>query len=131
VIGIQVGVLGLEGHMRKLEQAERENFERRLDEAIFRGAQLVHDTAVTIVPVRYGRLKNSIRIEKKGPFRYAVKAGGTTVLGKYVDYAHFMEFGTRKVRPRPFLVPAAEARRKEVEKLVADAVSPLKIRRMR
>jgi len=51
-----------------------------------------------------GRLKNSIRVEPGGSTHEAlIKAGGGEV-----DYASFVERGTRKAAAQPFMTPAAE-----------------------
>lgn len=55
-----------------------------------------------------GRLVNSINGDVvKGALESIVKAGGGIV-----KYARMLEFGTAKMRPRPFLFPAAESNRK-------------------
>jgi HK97 gp10 family phage protein len=55
--------------------------------------------------VQPGRLKNSIRVETGASAHEAlVKAGGGEV-----DYAPFVEHGTRHASAQPFLTPAVEA----------------------
>jgi len=66
-------------------------------------------TAKSVVPVRTGLLRSSIKMEKISPFEHKVIAGG----GRYKEkgkpyYAPFVEFGTRKMSPRPYMRPAAE-----------------------
>lgn len=46
-----------------------------------------------------GTLKNSIKAEKLDTFSWAI--------GTKVDYAPFLEFGTTRMAPRPFMGPAA------------------------
>jgi len=72
--------------------------------------------AKTQVPVRTGLLRDSIRIESKTPFEYRVIAGG----GRYKEkgkpyYAPFVEFGTRKMSPRPYMRPAFEKAKSLIE----------------
>jgi len=72
--------------------------------------------AKTQVPVRSGLLRSSIRIESSTPFEYRVIAGG----GRYKEkgkpyYAPFVEFGTRKMSPRPYMRPAFEKAKAFIE----------------
>ena len=57
-----------------------------------------------IVPVRTGRLRASIRV---GPDREAgrVGAAATTIIAD-APYAGYVEFGTSRMSPRPYLRPA-------------------------
>lgn len=47
-----------------------------------------------------GRLRASIGVQKRGEGHYRV--------GTNVEYAPLLEFGTRKMAPRPFMRPAVE-----------------------
>lgn len=47
-----------------------------------------------------GRLRQSIRVQKVGPGHYRV--------GTDVQYAIFLEFGTRRIAARPFLRPSVQ-----------------------
>ena len=62
-----------------------------------------------------GNLRASIRNEKRGNLAYAVVAGGN-VTGDDVGYAAHLEFGTTKMRPRPFMGPTA----REIESVIAE-----------
>ncbi|MFC6591676.1 HK97-gp10 family putative phage morphogenesis protein [Deinococcus lacus] len=55
--------------------------------------------------VQTGRLRQSITVQK-------VKAGRYRV-GTNVEYAPYLEFGTRNMQPRPFMRPALEKHRHE------------------
>ncbi|GEM_PF-793134 len=57
-----------------------------------------------IVPVRTGRLRHSIRV---GPDREAGRVGASvaTIIAD-APYAGFVEFGTVRMAPRPYLGPA-------------------------
>ena len=44
------------------------------------------------------------------------------LVGSGLAYAKFLEFGTRVMAPRPWLVPALEKNRKKIKKLIASAL---------
>jgi len=61
-------------------------------------------------PVDTGNLRNSITHENEDPT--------TEVIGSNVYYAPFVELGTRKMQPRPFLVPAVEGHMNEYKQII-------------
>lgn len=65
-----------------------------------RYAKAARDIAKTIVPVRTGRLKQSIDTVQVGPMDFET----------YTDirYARFVEWGTRFMHAQPFMTPAAQ-----------------------
>jgi len=103
-----------------LENAQRSLVEE-LDGVIDSAAKLVWDTAVTLVPVRTGRLKSSIRIEETGRLMERVVRAG----GDEAPYAGFVEHGTYKMAAQPFMRPAAEARGPEIESLILEGMKRL------
>lgn len=73
---------------------------------MFRKVAATADTARRIVPVDTGFLRDSIlvnRLEEAAGWSIEVKA----------PYASFVEYGTRKMRPQPFLRPAIRKQFKE------------------
>lgn len=56
--------------------------------------------AKTVVPVDTGKLKNSITSE--------FPAVHSAIIAPHTEYAAFVEFGTRRMRARPYMRPAAE-----------------------
>jgi HK97 gp10 family phage protein len=73
-----------------------------------RASQIVRKTASDIeahakavVPVDTGNLKNSIQTEMESDLTAVVSTG--------VEYAPYVEYGTHKMAPRPYLGSAAEA----------------------
>jgi HK97 gp10 family phage protein len=112
---VEVEVKGVE-RLAKIFQEYADSLQAELDSVMDQAAQYVHDTAITLVPVRTGRLKSTIHIEKGDePLTRIVKAGGSEA-----PYAPFVEYGTRKMAAQPFMRPAAEARRNEIVKLITD-----------
>lgn len=64
-----------------------------------------------------GRLVNSIRaqVRRKGQ-------NVDALIGASTDYAKMLEFGTRRMRKRPFLKPSIRKNRKNIRKLVSGDV---------
>lgn len=63
-------------------------------------AEDIEANAKTVVPVDTGKLKNSITSE----FPSLTKA----IVAPHTDYAAYVEYGTRKMRARPYMRPSAE-----------------------
>lgn len=61
-------------------------------------AQAVRNRALRLAPVDTGRLRQSVSVQQTVPLVFRV--------GTNVEYAPHVEFGTRKMRARPFLRPA-------------------------
>ena len=90
------------------------------DEALEAGAQAIEDMAVTLVPIRTGRLRDSIHHERKAPLNWIVTAGGPDV-----PYAKFVEYGTVKMAARSFMRASAEGRRQEVNQIIRRKIREL------
>ena len=90
-----------------------------VDAALRVAAEQVAQAAKARVPVASGDLRNSIHVERQGG-GYAVIAGDDTAF-----YGHMVEFGTSRTSPRPFLVPALEEQRGELEAYVRGALRSL------
>lgn len=87
----------------------RADVERRLKEKldahVARKANRLRNLIVEGVPVDTGRLKQSIGVQKVQDGEYRV--------GTNVDYAPYVEFGTRRQAPQPFMRPAIERLKSE------------------
>lgn len=92
-----------------------------VEAAVERSAQRVKAGAMARVPVGAPmlHLRNTIRVRGEGHSREVV-AGSRKAF-----YGHFVEWGTVKVRARPFMTPAAEleAASKRLERDVKDLFS--------
>ena len=72
----------------------------------------------SLVPVDTGALKNSIK------FRNTTNRGWSFILRAEatMDYATFVEEGTSRMAPRPFLLPGVELAADQVELLIGEMV---------
>ena len=68
--------------------------------AVQKSALDLQAIAQGIVPVDTGNLKNSIDTEL---------AGLSAFIGPTANYGAFIEFGTHKMAPRPYMTPATDA----------------------
>lgn len=92
----------------------------RIDLAVRKTAGRVAREAKYRVPVRTGKLREAIHVERRGPAKYEVKAGDDDVW-----YGHLVEHGTSHSSPHPFLVPAAEMHRESLDEEVHSALKDL------
>ena len=117
-----VGFRELEDKLSNLDV----KLKRALEEALEEIAEKIRDDAKNFVPVDTGSLKKSIRVEKEGDLQVSVVAGGGGVInprtGREVDYASFVEFGTSRMSPQPYMQPALEKNRDEILRIVKEKV---------
>ena len=92
----------------------------RVSEGTEAGAEIVVAKAKERVPVRSGRLRDAIHTEFKGSGDWNVVAGDREVF-----YGHMIEFGTTRAPAHPFLIPALEESRADIEKAVTIALRSL------
>lgn len=101
--------------LKKLRKLPERVQKKVLVGAVRAGAKPIIDEARRIVPKRTGNLAKSIGVNKR-------RSKGTIVHfsvsprkgGKYDGYyGHFVEFGTKKMAPRPFMRPAFESKGEE------------------
>lgn len=85
----------------------------RVGAALEPAAETIKEAARQRVPVATGRLRDAIHVRKDNVLAYSVVAGDDEAF-----YGHMVEHGTNKNPPHPFLVPAAEEQRDQVEHLV-------------
>lgn len=113
---------------RKLKMLGSTVVENILEEASLAAAEPIQKQAEANAPRKTGRLAGDIQIEvgEKSPGKVEVKIGP----GKDGFYGKFVELGTVKSPPHPFLRPAARSRRKEAfqefSKVVRKALSTVR-----
>lgn len=92
------------------------------EKLLVKNSNIARNNAIRACPVDTGRLRASINIDKPEQYLYLV---GTNLSIHNVNekgestggYAEYVEFGTSKMAPRPFLRPALE---KANRKFLAD-----------
>jgi len=118
---MEIEILGLTELEEKLSNLE-EKLSEALDDALDEIAEKIRDDAEGFAPVDTGALRKTIRIEKKGKLKVSVVAGGGGVInpktGREVDYASYVEFGTSRMSPQPYMQPALEKNMNEISKII-------------
>ena len=109
--------------MFKLEWHGKETLDaiiRATNQALEEGAGMVGGEAKSMVPVKTGALRDSIRVEKSrfSDGGFLVKAGGS---GAY--HANLVELGTKNMQARPFLRPALHKSEGKIKEMVASRVA--------
>ena len=79
---------------------------------------MVLDEAIRGVPVKDGYLKGSLKYKVN-----LIK--DQAVVGSRIKYAPYVEYGTKKMKARPYLRPALDVNRKRLVKRWADIYSKL------
>lgn len=80
-----------------LDKKARE-VKKACERAINTAAGRICEDAKSSAPVKTGRLRDSIKVEK---------ADNRMSVGSSLSYAFFVEFGTERSEPSPYLQPAA------------------------
>jgi HK97 gp10 family phage protein len=123
------GIRGVPRLRRKLRRMEPDVRAGVVD-ALREGAEQVRDDAKSRVPVNTGALRDYIKVIK-GKSRDGLswlvglpkpKSGRRKKKIEWPFYGIFVEFGTVKMRARPFLFPAFESRKRAVFARVRKAV---------
>lgn len=100
-----------------------DRLDRMLSGALKRqAAVIVRKTALDVLadaqgfcPVDTGYLRSSLSVGAEGNTFEVEDDGLTIIVGTSVEYAPFVEFGSRKSQAQPFLSPAVEAERPAFE----------------
>jgi len=98
----------IQGELTKILEQPIEIVRKKIIDALNEASIQAYTTAKQLVPVRTGNLFRSIKLEKKSPFEHVVSAGWPTKEKGKPYYAPFVEYGTRRMAPRPYMRPAAE-----------------------
>jgi HK97 gp10 family phage protein len=121
---MSVEILGKDKVIARLAEL-KERLDPAVEAELKEFAEACRDMAKIFVPIDTGSLQKSIRVQnytrEGGTHRIGVSAGGYITnpkSGRKVDYAAHVEFGTSRMRPRPYMRPAYEM----VKKGVAEAL---------
>ena len=126
MVGFTISVRGLDAILSKYETLP-ENLETHITAGLLNVASEFVNVLLDFINVSYpppsepgeaphvrtGALKRSVRIDSVEPLRVTVAAGGP---GSIVPYAGFLESGTSKMAPRPFVGPTTQ----DFSRLAAD-----------
>ena len=104
-------VVNLDKLLKKLEKLE--NPKAAINKGIEKGCLLVEGTAKQNCPVDTGNLRASITHEVNE---------GEGIVGTNVEYASFVEFGTSKQAPQPYLYPALEQNKEKILEFISKEI---------
>ena len=128
--GIYVEVIGGD-RVKAVLRRVIDGMDEKVSAALREVAEVIKEDAKTLCPVDTGSLRASIRREAVARpagdiWEVGVRAGGYVTNPKTrrkVDYAKYVEFGTSRMRPKPFLKPATLSNRVKIEDAIRRAVS--------
>lgn len=106
--------------LRSRLDAIARTLDEEIDSGIRNAAEQIAADAKGRVPVDSGALRNAIHVDRHGDGDYSVVAGDSTAF-----YGHIVEHGGVNTPARPFLIPAAEATRDNIDELVRAALKDI------
>jgi HK97 gp10 family phage protein len=107
------GVDELKAAIQRFDSAMQNHVQKQLTS----WAEAVKVLAKQLVPVRTGHLRDSI---------YAKISEWVAEVGSDATYALFVEFGTRRMRARPYLFPAIQEHISRLEQIICEAIDAAK-----
>lgn len=115
-MNVIVNVVGLEA-LKKVLKEKIEKVNGNVEKAVVKATLKVEADAKKKVPIDTGRLRSSIsnKIEK-------IRDEITGKVGTNVVYAPYIEFGTGRMRPKPYLYPALQKNFKFIKDTIPGAV---------
>lgn len=111
-MSIDVRITGVDELLRKVDRASK-NVPEAARRGCLRGAVVIEGAAKGHAPVKTGMLRNSIKSEP-------IPLGAQ--VGPHVEYAAYQEYGTMYMPAQPYMRPAVEEKRKEVQRVVGEAI---------
>jgi len=118
-----IELTGVDEILNKLQQMGA-NISRLENKALRNAAEPVLEDAKANVPVRTGKLKKGLKItnvKKKEGIKY-ILVGVDRGDNSEIFYSKFIEFGTSKMSARPFLQPAYEKNKDNIQKTIANTL---------
>lgn len=143
---IKLNIAGMEEINQKINEA-RKKYPEQCRKGIELSCITVEAKAKHLVPVKTGRLKASITYAMGGDSKAisftnkvtgskdtvsSVSTGSSKfewygVVGTIVEYAPYVEFGTRNMSAQPYLVPALYNSKAEIKKIFEDVLRGVKL----
>jgi len=111
-VEIRLEVVGVKELKSKLEKLNSK-LKVKVNEKLAEIENLIEERAKQLAPVRTGRLRASI---------YSRLADWILIIGAKAPYARYIEFGTRWIRPRHFLLGAMQENLSKIENTIRQAV---------
>ena len=126
---VGVKVVGLDKLLARLTRLTRA-LDPEITKVLKEIAALMWDEAKRIVPVDTGSLQRSIRTRSwagmKGYTQWVgFSAGGYVTnpkTGQIVRYREFVEYGTSRQRPKPYMRPAYETYKRDIPKRIKEVL---------
>ena len=118
-----IELTGVDEILNKLQQMGI-NISRLENKALKNAAEPVLEDAKANVPVRTGKLKKGLKItnvKKKEGVKY-ILVGVDRGDNSEIFYGKFVEFGTSKMPAKPFLQPAYEKNKDNIQKTIANTL---------
>lgn len=115
-MGVQLQ--GMEQLMRQIQQMGRAIEGEVEEKALRKGAEHLREKIEGNAPERTGKLKSEIIIGdvKDGSIDVGVDQQGKAF------YGYFLEFGTSKMHPRPFIAPTLENEKQKTQDIMSDII---------
>ncbi|ABS42576.1 HK97-gp10 family putative phage morphogenesis protein [Clostridium botulinum] len=112
---------GMDNLIRKIEDMGKAGT-RIENKALKKAGELIVEEAKNNVPVKTEKLKKGLKVSgvrKKGGNKF-VLAGIQKGDNSKIFYGKFLEFGTSKMKARPFMGPAYESKKEEAKGIIKD-----------
>jgi len=112
----------LDGEKRVNKSLDRhaKQVERQTTEALKSGGMIIKNDAWEKAPYKTGNLRSSLNVEVESSVNEK-----SVIIGTDVSYAPHLEYGTSKMKARPFLRPAFDAKKEEAIKEIKNALNAL------
>ncbi|APQ71085.1 bacteriophage HK97-gp10, tail-component family protein [Clostridium botulinum] len=112
---------GMDNLIRKIEDMGKAGTKIE-NKALKKAGELIVEEAKNNVPFRKGKLKEGLKVSgvrKKNGNKF-VLAGIQKGDNSKIFYGKFLEFGTSKMKARPFMGPAYESKKEEAKEVIKD-----------
>jgi len=124
----------LEAHQKRLQALQSPMVVKEIEKGLFAGGQVIEAYAKRLITEGSVSGKGHVASKPGAPPNYdtgvltsnieTTKAGVLTVhVSSKAPYAGYLEFGTSRMAERPYMLPARNAKEKEVAELVIEAVN--------